>query len=917
MFSRRIKVTRENAPSTSGITRVDIGCGVANCEACAYAGISTDAARLTSDQPVLVPDAASLATYIDIFDDPAVSNVLILSTTLAAVSKRNLGTAARLNRLCADARRKFYLFPNDRHVSTAVERSAHESDEEFNIRYLRKAVAWLIAHNGSAACATFTVATHQTADAERLSSLGCAAVTLRTALESALGPAHLLLDRMQDTAISPADAGTRRTSEYWSAAQVSSALQCNAVFKGKLRCSEGSCFFGEIRGNFGDAGERILIPGRAAINRAVHDDVVVVLMDPVEKWKAPATSTAAPTSVSAAVKAGFSPTGCVVAVAEKNRRPYCGSIDVDEGNKADGLTGSVSLLFRPKSSRIPKIRITTKDASALKTKRLRVVIDDWPATSAYPVGHYTDVIGEIGDKDTEAQVILLENDIPHYDFSEAVYDCLPKGTWSVEDSELKRRKDLRHLSICSVDPLGCRDIDDALHFRQLPNGNLEVGVHIADVTHFVLEGTPLDEEAKKRSTSVYLVDRRINMLPQLLTENLCSIVGDEDRYAFSVIWEFGSSEDMPVVSEWFGKSIIRSRAALYYGDAQKMIDDVADNTEMSLSLRGLMRLSRILKQKRDEAGALTLGSQEFKFKIDNDHVNPTDMVQYQTFETNSMVEEWMLYANVAAARQCYTAFPAHALLRRHQAPADRACAELNKALAARGLPPLDVSTSKALNMSLNTCVDTKDPFLNRLVRILTTRCLKQAQYFCSGDLPYEDFLHYGLAMPIYTHFTSPIRRYADVVVHRQLAAITGTGEFSADKITTEDIAAIAVNINYRHEMAQKAGRDSQNLFTGFFLRKYAEGDIPIESGYVTKVSEQFVAVMVPSIGQEGRVPIDSMPTDMGKQLEPLDRVRVKISLVREGDVLSAKLAFRIAEVEVSDEKPLKRHKNEAVNINSE
>jgi exosome complex exonuclease DIS3/RRP44 len=896
MFGRRVKVSRDGTAPQAVVLRTDIGCGVAACGVCA--STATGAQPLNYDSPVLVPDVQTLAAYADIFDDVNVSNVLVLSTVVTELNERHRGASATLKRLTGDPRRGFYVFGNDRHASAAAERTPHESVEDFQHRALRKALQWLNAHAVGRSPPPFLAVSNSDAAVDRLTGAGCQATLFSAALAERLGPAHPLMDRLSAPAATPEVRD--KAQDHLSDAQLRSGLNSGEFVKGKLRTSEGSCFVGEIRGQFRDCGERIMLLGRANVNRAVHDDVVVVRVDSVEKWR-PASKSDKTTHSDAptALKAGFTPTGRVVGILERHRRPYCGSIDVADGTAVGGLSGTVSVLFRPKSQRIPRIRITTKEAENLRTKRLRVVIDDWPVNAAFPVGHYTDVMGLFGDMDTEATVILLENDIPHYDFSEAVYDCLPKGTWAVEASEEAKRTDLRHIAVSSVDPLGCRDIDDALHFRTLENGDVEVGVHIADVSHFVLAGTPLDEEAAKRSTSVYLVDRRINMLPQLLTENLCSIVGNEDRYAFSVLWVFEGGDQMKLKSEWFGKTIIRSRAALYYGDAQNMIDNAEDNSEVTLSLRGLMRFSRILKQRRDEAGALTLGSQEFKFKIDNDHVNPTDMVQYQTFETNSMVEEWMLYANVAAARWCYREFPAHALLRRHQAPADRACADLNSALVARGLPPLDTSTSKALNMSLNACKDANDPYLNKLVRILTTRCLKQAQYFCSGDMAYEDFLHYGLAMPIYTHFTSPIRRYADVIVHRQLAAITGFGEFSVEKTTSEDIGAVAANINYRHEMAQKAGRDSQNLFTGFFLRKYAEAAIPVEKGYVVKVSESFVSVMVPSIGQEGRVPAEVVT----RTYRPLDEVRVQIELVREGDVLSARLAFRIVEADDDAKRP--------------
>lgn len=468
-----------------------------------------------------------------------------------------------------------------------------------------------------------------------------------------------------------------------------------------------------------------------------------------------------------------------------------------------------------------------------------------------------------------------------------MYDCLPKGAWQVEESEVKKRLDLRDLCIVSVDPLGCRDIDDALHFRTLSNGNFEVGVHIADVTHFLSEATAMDDEAAKRSTSVYLVDRRINMLPQLLTENLCSIVQQEDRYSFSILWEFDQNYSM--IKEWFGKTIIRSRAALYYGDAQKMIDDEKDHGEISTSLKGLMQLSRVFKAARERDGALFLASQEFKFKVDNNHVDPTDMVAYQTFEANSMVEEWMLYANAAAGRKVFSVYPHWTLLRKHEPPAENAFDSLNEALKKKIGTILDGTTSLTLNKSLDRCEDPKDPFFNKLIRMLTTRCLRQAQYFSSHQCPPDEFRHFGLAMGIYTHFTSPIRRYADVIVHRQLAAAIGWMQISEAHTQSEKMEDIAGNINYRHENAQKAGRDSQNLFTGFFLRKGGIGKQLVEVGYVVKMSETHIFILVPKFGQEGKIARLGLAEDKTPQL--LDKVRVGITVKQQGDVLRTALEY--------------------------
>lgn len=215
---------------------------------------------------------------------------------------------------------------------------------------------------------------------------------------------------------------------------------------------------------------------------------------------------------------------------------------------------------------------------------------------------------------------------------------------------MARRVDLRHLDVCSVDPIGCKDIDDALHCVDLPNGNFEVGVHIADVTHFVRAGSEIDREASRRCTTVYMVDRRTDMLPGLLTETLCSLVSDVDRMAFSVIWEI-DSQTMKAVSTRFAKSCIRSRASLNYYKAQEMIDDKKNRTALALSLRGLLKIARVLRERRMKSGALTLASPELKFKLDNDSQSPTDVSEYLHVDTHFMIEEFMLLANVAVAER--------------------------------------------------------------------------------------------------------------------------------------------------------------------------------------------------------------------------------------------------------------------------
>lgn len=898
----RVRHNSATNASCGVVTRKDIGCGIMGCPICIG---SVDGGRGPSLLPsamLMVPDTNIVLHNMNALEDARIQNVVFLSTVVGEVQHRNKAIYARLQRVLADDKKQCYVFANDRHEQTHTLTQKDESPNDYNDRCIRVAAQWYARHTALA----FTTAVPRVflvshdrmlrklleTTEEKLPNLACSDLS---GFIQAIGAEESdLMEKIQYTlpeGMKEAPSTGRLFPSHLSAEAMRAGIENGTYFKGKLRVSETSCFFGEIRGRFeGHPFDRIILPGRTNLNRAIHEDIVVVQLDPVEEWRG--TKNKPPlqpgTSEDDAIKAGYSASGRVVGIHTARRRPFCGSIDLDDANKiASGTSGMVSVLFQPKDNRIPRIRITTRHIEDLKDKRLSVVIDEWPEFSSFPVGHYVEILGKIGDRNTEATVILMENDIPHYDFSEAVYDCLPKGHWSVTEDEVAKRLDLRDLCVVSVDPLGCRDIDDALHCRIVNGNHWEVGVHIADVTHFLHENTLMDEEAGKRSTSVYLVDRRINMLPQLLTENLCSLVEDEDRYAFSILWEF--DENFNVVRDWFGKTIIRSRGALYYGDAQRMIEDPKDNSEVAQSLRRLMALSKHFKAAREKVGALFLASQEFKFKVDNDHVNPTDMQVYQTFEANSMIEEWMLYANAAAAQKVYESYPRWTLLRRHARPSEGAFDSLNEALEKKIHVRLDDTNSLTLNQSLDKCEDPSDPFFNKLIRILTTRCLRQAQYFSSGEVPKDEFYHFGLAMPIYTHFTSPIRRYADVIVHRQLAAAIGIAQVCNAHMDAEKMEAMAENINYRHEQAQRAGRDSQNLFTGFYLRNFEGGAIPEEDGYVVRLSETHVFVLVPKYGQESRIPKE----EMTEVPELLEKVRVSIVLKREGDVLRTRLAFGI------------------------
>ncbi|KAJ6378417.1 hypothetical protein OIU78_028623 [Salix suchowensis] len=556
---------------------------------------------------------------------------------------------------------------------------------------------------------------------------------------------------------------------------------------------------------------------------------------------APRTSIPAPSSTSDTNPASSRPSGCVVGIIKRNWHSYCGSLEPMP--MPAGRGGLVYALFVSKDRRIPKIRIQTRQLENLLDKRIIVAVDSWDRQSRHPSGHYVRSIGEIGDRDTEIELVLIENDIIARPFSAQVLACLPPLPWSVSSTDLNKSKrvDLQHLCVFSVDPPGCTDIDDALHCAMLPTGNFKVGVYIADVTNFIHPGTPLDDEASKRGTSVYLIERRIDMLPKPLAEDICSLRADVERLAFSVIWEM--TPEAEIISTKYTKSIIKSSAALSYVEAQARMDDSRLVDPLTKDLRNMNALAKIMRQRRIQRGALTLASAEVKFQIDTETHDPLDIGMYQIREANQMVEEFMLAANVSVAEKILKEFPECSLLRRHPTPTKEMLGPLLRTAAAAGLN-LDVTSSKALADSLDRAVG-DDPYFNKLIRIMATRCMTQAVYFCSGELSPPEFLHYGLAAPLYTHFTSPIRRYAGCLLHASI------GIYKLPTIFQDrpQLTSIADNLNYRHRNAQMASRGSVELHTLIYCRNRPTDT---EARIVKMRSNGFI-VFVPKFGIEGPV----------------------------------------------------------------
>mmetsp|Transcript_22374 Transcript_22374/g.48514 ORF Transcript_22374/g.48514 Transcript_22374/m.48514 type:complete len:1161 (-) Transcript_22374:36-3518(-) len=627
------------------------------------------------------------------------------------------------------------------------------------------------------------------------------------------------------------------------------------------------------------------------------------------------------------------PTGKVVGIIRRNfHKNYCGSIctidatantkkknnkDADEEvhpddvitakherEHPDGITCTV--VFFSIDQRVPPILLRTTQRERLMGMRILVSIDSWPADSEYPLGHYVKTLGKSGTKDTETEVLLQEFRIPCEPFPAKVLACLPPADYKIELEP--GRVDLRHLPVLSIDPPGCKDIDDALHCIELPNGNWQVGVHIADVTHYVEAGTAIDLEAANRSTSTYLVNKRLDMLPKLLTTDLCSLKGNVDRFAFSVLWEV--TPEAEIVDAEFKKSIIHSIAALTYQQAQSLIDkpdkDSKDDIQAG-AVKRLASLARKFRARRINAGALTLASPEVKFVLDSESLNPTDVQAYTLYEANALVEEFMLLANVTVAKKILRHYPTLSVLRRHPAPNRSMFDGLIQKAKTLGVS-ICIDDSKKLADSLDNAgkILSDDPYLDQLLRILSTRCMSPAQYFCSGEYQAKDWHHYGLAAPVYTHFTSPIRRYSDVCVHRLLAAAIGVAPLPVFLSSKSHLHDLAANMNRRHRAAQLAGRASVQLHTLiFFAGGDSDGDedggAKEEDAYVLDVntsanSEPGFTVMVPRYGIEGKVRLSKIDKEClvrdpeknslgykdastGKMLAKVavfDKVRVKI-----------------------------------------
>lgn len=503
---------------------------------------------------------------------------------------------------------------------------------------------------------------------------------------------------------------------------------------------------------------------------------------------------------------------------------------------------------------IPKNKINTAEDG----DKVLVQIQDWPEKADSPFGKVIKVLGKPGEHNTEIHAILAEYGLP-YEFPKEVEAYANNLDTSITEEEITKRRDMRTVPTFTIDPKDAKDFDDALSFQVLENGNYEIGIHIADVSHYVTPNSILDDEAYERATSVYLVDRVVPMLPEILSNNACSLRPNEEKYTFSAVFEMNDKAE--IKSQWFGRTVTYSDRRFAYEEAQAIIESKEAVVPKEVSLTGelykveqhiadaiitLDRLAKIMRTKRMRNGAISFDKVEVKFNLDED-ANPVGVFFKTSKDANKLIEEFMLLANKRVAtfigKQNKTF-----VYRIHDEPDAEKLSNLQNVIARFGYK-LDFRTPKTITNSLNKLLhDVQGKGEQNLVDTLAIRSMSKAEYST------ENIGHYGLAFDYYSHFTSPIRRYPDVMVHRLLQHYLDKGK-SADAEAYEEKCHHA---SHMESLAASAERDSIKYMQIKFMQNHKDEEF---LGVISGVTEWGIYVEILANKCEGMVRIREIKDD--------------------------------------------------------
>ena len=486
--------------------------------------------------------------------------------------------------------------------------------------------------------------------------------------------------------------------------------------------------------------------------------------------------------------------GQVVEVIERARTSFVGTI---------GITDTFAFLI-PDSRLMPYDLFIPqgREHGAKDGQKVIARIIDWPHRAKNPIGEVIEVLGYPGENETEMFSILAECELP-YKFEQAIEDAAASIPVEITKEELRKRRDFRGVPTFTVDPADAKDFDDALSLRKLGNGNWEVGVHIADVSHYVQEGSMIDREAVKRATSVYLVDRTVPMLPEKLSNNLCSLRPNEDKLCFSAVFEMDDNAN--VLKQWFGKTVIRSTNRMSYEEAQEVID--TGDGKMNFEIQTLHQLAQILRKDRVRKGSISFERAEPKFRLD-EKGKPLGVYFVQDTTSHQLIEEFMLLANRRVSEFCtgilQTESPERKgkgkvfVYRVHDKPNPEKIEKLATFVSRFGYnikTTSDRSIATSINKLIAKAKGTKE---ENMMETLALRSMARAEYST------DNLGHYGLGFKYYSHFTSPIRRYPDMLAHRLLNYyLEGEGE-KPSKATLDALCRQSSNMERRAVDAERA-----------------------------------------------------------------------------------------------------------------
>ena len=587
--------------------------------------------------------------------------------------------------------------------------------------------------------------------------------------------------------------------------------------------------------------EDIFVPA-SKTRGALNGDLVRVS---VTKEKAPATKK------SKSTKEGRRE-GCVVDVLERSEKPFIGIFH------SSGKGAWVLMQSRVMPYDIEVDPEQAKKAGAEKGWKVSVRVEHWNKGESLPFGKIIDVLGAPGENETEMHSILAEFGLP-YRFEPELEKAAEKISDKIKVKDIKERRDFRDTFTFTIDPEDAKDFDDALSFKPLENGNFEVGVHIADVSHYVTPGSDIDREARDRGTSVYLADRTVPMLPEKLCNRLCSLRPNEEKLCFSAVFEI--TPRATIRKKWFGRTVIKSNFRLTYEQAQDIIEGIAENpdTELQTAITVLNKLAGILKGKRRKAGAIDFSRPEMKVLCDETG-RPIDVYQKISKEANWLIEEFMLLANRSVA-EFVAATGKTFVYRVHDVPNPEKLESLRHFAKSLGYKMNGELEGKKAAGAISDLLDkaTGKPEAAAF-KDIALRSMAKAKYST------ENIGHYGLAFADYTHFTSPIRRYPDLMVHRLLALYLDNAK-SQDREFYESECKYASG---REALASEAERTSVKYKVVEFMQDKVGQEFV---GHISGLTEWGMYVEIEPTHIEGMVALRSIKSDFFEFDEKLYRIK--------------------------------------------